>query len=160
MSGLMDNEHSGDMDLDSSVDDVTSAPDFITPPNGLYDLTIVSVKPKTTEKKNKIGEMEKKSRVNVVIGVVKTIEVADGEAGVPDGSLFSNGFNWDEVGKTYLKQFCDKILGAEVVKGASWKELFNALTENVVFNARIRIKSDGQYENVNLNDIKPGPHAG
>ena len=52
MSGLMDND-SNDIDLDESVDNTVSAPDFVTPPNGLYRLQVKSVK--TSTKPDKIS---------------------------------------------------------------------------------------------------------
>jgi hypothetical protein len=154
MSGLMDND-SNDIDLDESVDGTASAPDFVTPPNGIYVIGIKSIKTSTkTDKDKKTGEPVKKSRASVIMFVAQTKEIAEGEIGVPDGSLFSINYQWTEQGKGFLKAFAEKILSAEAIKNASWKQIFAEL-EGKQFETRIRIKSDGEYENVNLNDIKP-----
>lgn len=151
MSGLMDNE-SNDIDLDESVDGTVAAPDFITPPSGLYLLAVKKVKTSTKEDKDKDGKLVKKSRANVTITVVETKDIGD-EVPVPDGSMFGMNYQWTEQGKGFLKALAEKIVGAEAIKGASWKAIF-AEMEGKKFEARIRIKKDGDYENVNLNDIK------
>lgn len=148
----MDND-SNDIDLDESVDGTVSAPDFVTPPNGVYRLMVKSVKVSTKPDKDK-PEI-KKSRASVMISVVKTKEIADGEIGVPDGSLFSMNYQWTEQGKGFLKSFAEKVLGVEACKNASWKQIFAELETGVNFDARVRVKKDGDFENVNLNDIKP-----
>ena len=156
MSGLMDND-SNDIDLDESVDGTVSAPDFVTPPNGVYRLQVKSVKVSTKPDKDK-PEI-KKSRASVVISIVKTIDAGD-EIGVPDGSLFSMNYQWTEQGKGFLKSFAEKVLGVEACKNASWKQIFTELETGMQFDARIRVKKTtndkgDDFENVNLNDIKP-----
>lgn len=153
MSGLMDNDNS-DIDLDESVDGTVAAPDFVVPPNGLYLLAVKKVKTSTKEDKDKDGKLVKKSRANVTITVVSTKEIAEGEIGVPDGSMFGMNYQWTEQGKGFLKAFAEKVVGAEAIKGASWKAIFAEL-ESRQFEARIRVKKDGDYENINLNDVKP-----
>lgn len=155
---LLENDSS--LDLDESVDSTASAPDFVTPPNGKYILAVKSIKSGNRDVKNKdTGEEQKQGFLRAVITVVKTVEVAEGEVPVADGSMFSQQWNWTEQGKGYFKAFCEKILGVEACKGASWKQLMDEVVNNHNFSARVSSKTtkdkDGkEFTNTNINNIE------
>ena len=85
---------------------------------------------------------------------MQTVEIADGELPVPDGSMFSERFQWTEDGKSYFLAKVQKILGVEATKGCSWKALMNELPEGHIFNANVtwkKSKKDGKdYSNVQV----------
>lgn len=142
--------------LDESVDGTESAPDFVTPPNGKYRLATKSAKLVKGEKKNKTtGVLEVSHRIQVIIAVAKTTEIDEKDVPVADGSLFSQGFMWTEQGKGFFKAFCEKILGVEACKGATWKQLIAECNNRHEFDARVRVKESDEFTNINLNDITP-----
>lgn len=153
----MSNDTLLDLDsiLEESVDNTTSAPDFVEPPNGKYKLSVKSVKLRQDEKKNKeTGVMEKKASISAIIVVEDTVEIVDGEVPVPNGSIFSQRWQWTDDGKSYFKSFAEKVLGVEACKGASWKQIMEELPNKHSFNARVTVKKDDKYTNINLNDIQ------
>jgi hypothetical protein len=148
-----------DSDLDGSVDETNTAPEFVTPPNGKYRLKVLGVKIASRKAKNEeTGEEVDKNSARASIAVVETIEVAEGDIPVPDGSMFSQQWQWTDQGKEYCKLFATKVLGGEAIKGATWRQVFEAL-EGAEFTGRVTNKvsvvNGKEYTNTNINDIKP-----
>jgi hypothetical protein len=141
--------------LDESMDEVADLPDFITPPAGTYTLGIEDVKLEPYESKDK---KTKGHRINVTYKVIATQETT--EPPVPDGSLFSERFTYNEQGKEFFKRAAKKILKDDL-QGATFRQIFDAMKAEVVFDAVLSISksapnAEGQsYENVRIRVIDP-----
>lgn len=130
-----------DNELDESVDSTEAAPDFVEPPNGKYRIGFKSCDLKTKESEDEDGEEKTTARINLICYVVETVEISEDETPVENGSIFSQGFQWDENGKAYFKRLCNKVLGKKAVDGASWRQLFQAMGEGgAIVPARIAIR--------------------
>ena len=127
-----------DEELNQTLDDTESAPEFIEPPDGKYRLKTVKAGLKGKEVENKEGEEELQVRMNCVYAVVKTYEIGDDQSPVPDGTLVGEGFNWTAEGRPYFKTRCEKIFGVESVKGATVKDLAEEFKNSHEFDCTIR----------------------
>jgi len=117
--GLMDSL------LDSSLDDVETAAEFVDIPNGVYVLRIKKAEAKDMEAK---GDKPAGVRVNIIYEVVETVELADGTKEPVDvGSMASEGFNLNEQGLPFFKRYLANIFGDTT--GISLGELITALNE-------------------------------
>ena len=149
------------LDLDSlmegTLDETEAAPDFVDPPSGKYRLRVKSHKAKATEKKDEeTGADVTKNSLNLIVSVVETVEIADGEMPVENGSMFSMRYNMTREGLGYFKAFAQKVLGAEAIKGVSIRAIADELcNEEHVFFAAVRqttSKYKGKdYTNINVN---------
>jgi hypothetical protein len=140
--------------LDESVDNVADLPDYVTPPAGTYVLGIENVELQPYESKDKKTSGH---RINVTYKVITTVESE--EAPVPDGSLFSERFTYNEQGKEFFKRAAKKILKDDL-QGATFRQIFDAMKADVTFDAVLSIsKTKGtngeEYENVRIRVIEP-----
>ena len=141
--------------MDTKMDSVETMPDYMNPPAGNYILTCVEAKiEKYDVKENQVKTGVQGNRIKLTYRVDVTEEVAAGELPVPDGTLFTEGFQGTEEGLKYCKKACSNILGIKEFEGASLGEILDGV-KNVAFHARITIrKSEGEggkvYENLNI----------
>ena len=115
--GLMDSL------LDSSLDDVETAPEFVDLPNGEYVLHI-----KKSEAKEMPAKEDKPAAVAVTVTyeVRQTVALADtSKEPVDEGSMSSERFNLTETGKPYFKRYLQNIFGDTT--GVSLGESIQAL---------------------------------
>lgn len=136
--------------LDQSMDEIPDVPEFLNPPSGNYVLAVEDCKPE--EYKTKDGE--KGLRIKITYKVIETIEVADNQPPVPNGTLFTEQFQATPEGLGFFKQRAKKVLNVESLEGTTNREVMGEM-KGQEFKARIVIrKSKGQdgreYENVNV----------
>lgn len=131
---LLDLDDVEGMDFDSIED----PPGFVTPPNGVYDLTVTKAvieKYKTREEPN----VEKKRFANYY-EIVSVVEIEDANEQEPkQGDKFSERFMMNEQGMKYWKGKAKAILGdvGKVTVANVLKELSSG---NYTFRARITNK--------------------
>lgn len=151
--------------LETNIDGVEDAPEFITPAAGSYILTVSEAKPekyKTTDKES--GEEIEKTRIKIIYSVVAVKELSDPEEAPPAaGSLFSEQFMTNPDGLSYFKRQAKNILGEDNIKGATIGAIISELSNGHTFSADVKLKvskgkaSDGskrEYTNVQVR-IKP-----
>lgn len=143
-----------DMDsiLDQTLDTVPDIPDYVTPPTGLYMLSIEEAKLEKYNTKDKKAGL----RLKVVHKIEETVETE--EMPVADGSLFSETFQATEEGLGYFKRAAKKYLGVESLDGVSIRDIIAELTQAAPFKARITIRktpnpAGGMYENVQIRPV-------
>lgn len=135
-----------DMDsiLNQSIDDVDTAPEFVTPPDGAYLLTIADAKLesyKFTDKKTQVEE--ERTRLKIFYQVVQTNKlVSEEESPVPAGSLFTEQFMTNPQGLSFFKRQAKNVLGEDTIKGTSIGEILKELPNNHTFNADVRVKTE------------------
>lgn len=109
--------------LDSTMDEVEQAPDYVEPPAGQYILAVheVTLAPAKTADKPPV--------ITTTLEVIETIQLANPtvDLPVPAGSLFSIRNNYDDKGLPYFKRNAAKILGASV-DGVPMRDIFLELT--------------------------------
>jgi hypothetical protein len=140
-----------DMDalLDATLDNVADIPDFLNPPDGLYELAI-------TEAEIKPGkEAGKASRIVLTHKVVSTVDT-DGVP-VPNGSLFQESFQGTEQGLGFFKKQAKKYMNVDDISGVSMREIIASL-KGLEYKARVTTKvtkndAGKEYENVNVRPI-------
>lgn len=148
-----------DMDsiLDGTLDTITEAPDFVTPPEGLY---ILQTKKAELEKYKSKDGAKHGLRIKVLHTVVSTVELADTkELPVADGSMFSETFQADEQGLSYFKKAARKYLQVENLDGVSIRDILSSLEGSEPFDAKIKIRktpnpAGGVYENVQIQVVE------
>lgn len=164
--GLMKASESGggttmlDLDamLDIEMDKVETLPDYVTPPVGIYMLSVEECEVEKYKQKVKdsqgkeTGQTKDASRIRLVYKIESTVETSD--LPVKDGSLFSETFMGTEDGIKYFKKQAMNILNVNDLSGARLKDVMDGL-KGVSFKARISIrKTDdgkgGSYENVQV----------
>ncbi len=142
-----------DLDLVNNLnfDEMESAPGFVTPPDGIYILTLTSAKAEkymtkdTPEKKG-----EPKARITHFFNIDKVLELSNhNEQEPPVGSKFSIRFQINENGLKFWKSHTKDILGAgaegsNLTVAAVLKELNSG---SYSFKARVKQKKS---------DIKDG----
>lgn len=127
---LLDLESINDIDL-STVEDV---PEFVEPPNGVYQL---GLKAKIEGYKNKEGEAN--TRIRHIYEIQKVIELADKTELEPtEGSLFSETFVANGEGLKYWKAKAKSILGD--LGNSKVSEVLNELNSGVSFRATTKLK--------------------
>lgn len=149
--------------LESSVDDVQEAPDFITPPTGAYAFGAMKWELKNYEAS---GEREASKAIRILFYIVKTLELSDErDTPVPDGSMFSIGYKCDENGLGRLKAFLNKLFGEDQTRGKSWNDLLLGLMAatdkdadtcvhgKIVVTRKPKQDGDGFFENINFRDL-------
>jgi len=147
------------LDLESmaneTLDAIPDAPDFVTPPNGEYT---ISVKDAAIDKyKTKEGEAKQRLKITYVID--ETLSTAENEPPVPNGSIFSETFMATEQGVGYFKKRVKEIMQVEDTAGVTLGEMM-ASVKGMQFKCRITIKKTpnpkgGEYENVQMRIVKP-----
>lgn len=139
--------------MGETLDTVEDAAEFTNPPAGEYRLSVVSAKP---------GKLSKSGNATMQItyAVVETKSTASGEQPVPNGTMFSERFQWTEQGKPFFKSRIKSIMGVEDVSGVTIGDMLASAT-GAEFDARITIKKDPKkdapgefYENIVIRVVK------
>lgn len=142
--------------LDSTLDGVVDVPDYLNPPTGNYVLSIIEAEIKAG-KAAEGKEKAKPARLVITYRVDSTKET-DGVP-VPDGSLFTEGFQGTEQGLEFFKKQAKKLLNVEDLNGVSIRDILSSLKEVQNFDAVLTNKKttseDGkrEYENVNVRPV-------
>lgn len=137
--------------LDETLNDVEDLPDYITPPTGLYVLSIPSVKLEPFEKKDENGKVaEKLVRIRLTYSADECKEVEEGQYPPAAGSLFSDSFMFNEMGKAIFKRTAKAILNVDSLDDAPFREIFDALVAVEPFNASVVTKKKGNYDNTTV----------
>lgn len=138
-----------------TLDAIPEAPDFVTPPNGEYD---IEVKDAIIDKyKDKEGNA--KQRLKITYTILETISVADNEPPVPNQSIFTETFMATEQGLGYFKKRIKDVMNLSDTAGVTLGDMMNSV-KGVQFKCRITIKKSpnpkgGEYENIQLRVVKP-----
>ena len=145
--------------LETKLSGVETLPDYMNPPSGLYVLTIKECGPKKYKLKdaNKKETGEEAHNISLTIEVTETLQLADGEIGVPNGTLFTERFQATEQGLQFFKKRAMGVLNETDFGDAGLGDIFAAMKE-AQFKARVTYrKSTGQegqvYENLNMQAI-------
>ena len=150
--------------LDTSIDNVEDAPEFVIPPDGEYMLEVKDSKLEDYKVTLKDGTEEKRVRLKIIYSVVQTHELSNEEEHrVPAGAMFSEQFMTNPQGLSYFKRQAKNILGEETIKGAVIRDILKELPNNHQFNATVKVKrtkgsgdnAGKTYENVQVR-IKGG----
>lgn len=154
MANTQENLDLGAM-MDATLDNIPDAPDFITPPPGIYTLGVKDCKVETYKPKAG-GEAQ---RIRILYTVEATEEVAANEVPVPDGSMFSETFMATQQGLSYFKSRVKAIMNVDSLAGSSLRDMMESI-KGTTFDARITIKktsnpNGGEYENVQIRVIPP-----
>lgn len=147
--------------MDMKMNDIETLPDYITPPAGLY---MLSIKDCTFEKydvkdEQKKATGQKGTRIKIVYSILETVSVEAGNEPVPNGSLFSESFQGSEEGIKFFKKAAMNILGVTDFEGANLGDVKNELP-GAEFKAKITIrKTPGEggkvYENLTIRAANP-----
>ncbi len=146
--------------MDTKLDDVPTLPDYITPPPGLYVLSIVEAGTDTYDVKEdgrKTGA--KGTRIKIVYEISETVAVEQGEDPVPNKSRFSESFQGSEEGIKYFKKAAMNILGVTDFENATIRDVMDGL-KGAEFRAKITVrKTEGEngkvYENLQIRAANP-----
>jgi hypothetical protein len=146
------------LDLDAMMDDtldaIPEAPEFMNPPAGLYRLAVKSAA--VDHYMNKEGVYG--SRIKMMYSVVNTVQIAETDAPVPDGSMFSETFQATEDGLSYFKAKAKAILNVTDLNGVAIREVFASLA-GAEFDAKITIRKSSKngvdYENAQVRVVPP-----
>lgn len=143
--------------LDDTLDNVEDLPDYITPPTGLYALSIADCKLETFTKRGKDGAKDEPNqvRIRLTYKVDGVEEVEAGQYPPADGSLFSDTFMFNDMGKAIFKKTAKAILNVDTVDGSPFREIFDALKSTETFEASIVTKTSNGYENVKVTPRHP-----
>lgn len=143
--------------LDGTLDSVEDLPDYVTPPTGLYVLTLPECKLETFTKRGKDGAKDEPNqvRIRLTYKVEGVLETEEGTYPPADGSLFSDTFMFNDMGKAIFKKTAKAILDLDSVDGSPFRELFDALIATEPFEASIVTKQNGQYENTKVTPRHP-----
>jgi len=149
---LLDLDSVEDMDFDTIED----APGFVTPPNGLYVLTVTKACIEAYKTKARNGKpSENRKRFAHYYSIDKVIELEDANEQSPKiGDKFSERFMFNDQGLKYWKTKAKSILGdiGKQTVANVLKELSNG---SYTFKAKIQLKDtkgdDGKtYTNVQV----------
>jgi hypothetical protein len=148
--------------LEDTLDDIPEAPDFVTPPPGIYRLTVKDCKIDTYKAKPKDNDPGgERQRLKILYVIEQTVEVSGNEPPVPDGSMFNETFTGTSDGLSYFKKRIKAILNASDMSGVTFKDMMEA-AKGVSFDARITTKKSANpdnplqpYENVQIAVIAP-----
>lgn len=141
--------------LDETLDGVEDLPDYVEPSSGVYALSIPDCKLETFTKRGKDGQPDEPNQVRIRL-TYRIDGIEELEAGgypVAEGSLFSDTFMFNEMGKAVFKKSAKAILNTDDVDGVPFRELFDALTSSEPFRAVITTKKNGQYTNINVRPV-------
>lgn len=143
--------------LDGNLADVADVPDYVTPPEGTYQLSIADV---TLDDSGKDAEGNKRIVIINTIKVESTIEAK----GMPvaDGSLFTERFQYSEDGLKYFKRFAKNVLNVGDLADVSLRDIFASLKDSGVFNAVIthavsKGKDGKDYTNTRMRPVHEAP---
>lgn len=147
--------------LDDTLDHVEDVPDFVTPPEGDYLLSIPSAEIKKSD------DQKKAARIVLTYSVDSLVQISNAkDIPVAEGAMFTESFQATEEGLKYFKKQAKKLLNVEDITGVSMREILSSLAEVKQMPARIKInrtpKKDesgtvvGSYENVRITPTYPG----
>lgn len=141
--------------LDETLDNVEDLPDYVEPSSGIYALSIPECKLETFTKKGKDGQPDEPNqvRIRLTYRIDGIEEIETGGYPVQEGSLFSDTFMFNDMGKAVFKKMAKGILNADDVDGVPFRELFEALKGTEPFRAVITTKKNGQYTNTNVRPV-------
>lgn len=154
------------LDLDSmleqSLSETVAAPDFVTPENGIYVLTVKDTSAEKKEAKDKKkAEAEGKPTTYVQLKFFYNIDEVVEQEGAPIrvGSLFSETFTVSDAGLPFFKKRVAEIAvsqgeDAAVADSLSIKEALE-MVKGVQFKTTIKQRKNGDNTNVNLNNLRP-----
>lgn len=134
------------LDLESvnnlSFDDMEEAPGFVTPPDGIYHLTLESAKlEKYTTKATPGKAAETKNRINHFFKIDKVYELSNANEQSPaPGSKFSVRFMVNENGLKFWKSQAKDILGDGVQGGNLTVSSVLQEMSSGAYNFKARIK--------------------
>lgn len=134
--------------LDGSLDAVADVPDYVTPPAGVYLLSIASAE--LVQDKDKEGKA--RNRLVIAYKVDATVEVEGTDLPVADGSLFSERFTYSEEGLGYFKRMAKNWLNADVT-GVSLRDILSTLADSPSTKAVITLAKSGEYTNVRVRPV-------
>ena len=145
--------------LDSTLDGVEDIADYINPPTGLYQLSIIEAEIKAGKKADPAKKQAAKAARIVITYKVEATTETEGIP-VPDGTLFTEGMQGTEDGLKFFKKQARKLLNVDSLDGVSIRDILGSLKEIGLFDARIVLKEtpgdNGRtYENVNVTPIWP-----
>lgn len=140
--------------LDSTLDTVVDLPDYLNPPTGNYVLSVIEAEIKQG-KPAEGKEKAKPARIVLTYRVDQTVETEG--MPVPDGTLFTEGFQGTEEGLGYFKKQAKKLLNIEDLNGVSIRDLLESLKDVQTFDAVLTNKvskvGEKEYENVNVRPV-------
>ena len=139
--------------LNQTLDGVVAAPDFSNPPAGEYRLEVKNAVLKPPK------EVGKNNSIVITYAVVVTYSVTEAEMPVPDGTMFSENFQYTDKGLPYFMARVIAVLNVEDVAGVPIREMLSSI-KGQAFDAKITIKKTpnpkgGEYENVNIRVVPP-----
>lgn len=131
--------------MDSALDAIPEAPDYITPPAGNYMLEVNNVE----NDKYKDKEQVEKTRIKITYKILSTIDLSDTtQLPVSDGTLFTETFMATEQGVGFFKKQAKNVLNVSTVDGTPLRDIYNTL-KGVQFKAAITIrKTPGTGKNL------------
>ena len=140
--------------LESNLNDIPDAPDFLTPPAGEYMLEVKDAKIESYSTKAEPNVT--KQRIRISYAVSSTLSVAGAEPPVPDGSLFSETFMGTTQGLSFFKKKVQDITQSSSVADVSLGDLLDSI-KGASLKARITIKTSPNpndpnrpYENLQI----------
>lgn len=141
--------------LDETLDNVEDLPDYVEPASGVYALSCPECKLETFTKKGKDGQPDEPNqvRIRLTYKIEGIEELEQGSYPVAKGSLFSDTFMFNDMGKAVFKKMAKNILNEDNVDGVPFRELFDALTSSEPFRAVVTTKKNGQYTNTNVRPV-------
>lgn len=141
--------------LDETLDNVEDLPDYVEPSSGVYALTVPECKLESFTKKGKDGQPDEPNqvRIRLTYAIAEVEELEPGSYPVAVGSLFSDTFMFNEMGKAIFKKTAKAILNEENVDGVPFRDLFDALKSVEPFRAIITSKQKGAYTNTTVRPV-------
>lgn len=153
----MSNETMLDLDnlMDETLDNVEDLPDYVEPSTGIYSLSVGECKLETFTRRGKDGQPDEPNqvRIRLTYKIEAIEELESGGYPVPEGSLFSDTFMFNDMGKAIFKKMAKSILNADDVDGVPFRELFDALNSVEPFRAMITSKKKGEYTNITVRPL-------
>ena len=145
--------------LDTAMSKVEDLPNFVTPPEGLYDLTVSEVKVEKYTTKAKEGKPETKGqRIRVTYSIAGVIECSDS---IPPAlnSMFSESFMGTEDGIKYFKRQAKNIMNVSDLGDATLRDVMDGL-KDTSFKAKIKIqKNEAGFENLRITAVHAAASA-
>ena len=136
--------------LDTKMNEVQDVPDYVTPPTGIY---MLSVTKSEVEKFDYPATKDKAAKKGTKIRIgYKVEQVVECEDSLPPavGSLFSDNFQGTTEGLEYFKKQARLILNVKDLGDASLKDVMDGLT-GISFKARVVTKTNKEgYENARV----------
>jgi hypothetical protein len=141
--------------LDETLDNVEDLPDYVEPATGVYMLGVADCKLETFTKRGKDGQpdLPNQVRIRLTNRIDGIEELEPNSYPVEVGSLFSDTFMFNEMGKAIFKKVAKNIMNVEDVDGVPFRELFDALKGAESYRATVTNKKKGEYTNINVRPL-------